>query len=300
MAHLGRGLAGLAPGRPTTAVVSVPVRDFAAAFAAAAAVLRCDELNAMAPDDVAAHIELLRKTPPRTPIKYFGPKDRVHDGRWCGFEVSPADGEERICFELRRGETRKLTIAHALKIRLTGESESGGTLQARTVRTSPLLQALVGGPAALSLATTKRCDVVLVGTLAALEQDMCEESLFPSGGPDEARSGVLQDLARVQQFREAHRFYRSAAISSSAEPASAHRELVPKVAVLDGGRAFLRYRHLWPSAHKLVVLDRSTISAEDASAELAQDMAYAAEDTELSWRLVVPDGIEFAAFTEAA
>lgn len=300
MAHLGRGLAGLPAGRPTTAVVSVPIRDFAAAFAVAAAVQRCDELSPMAPDDLAAHIEVLRNTPPKTPIRYFGPKDKVYDGRWCGFEASPIDGQELICFQLRRNETRKLQASHALKVRLAGEDETGETLQARTVRTSPLLRALIGDSAALTFATTKRCDVVLVSTLAAVEAEFCDEPLLPSGGPEEARSGVLQDVARVQQFRDAHRFNRAVAVPSSAEPTTAHRELVPKLAVLDGGRAFLRYRHLWPAAHKLVVLDRSTVSAEDACAELAQDMAYAQPDTELAWRLVIPDGIEFVAFAEAA
>jgi hypothetical protein len=259
--------------------------------------MRIDELHPMLEDSLANHIEVLRSASPGAPIKFLAPGDRVHDGRWRGIEVAGRDGEERVCFELRRNETRKLPIARALDVRLTGESNAGSRLQARTVRTSPLLRAIRGHAASVTFVTTARCDVVLVGTLAALEPEMTEEPLLPSGDESEFRGGVLQDIARVQQFRDGRRFHRAIAVPSLAEPSVELKGHDPKVVVMDGGRAFLRFRHMWPNAHRVVVLDRSTLSAEDAGPELAGEYAYAETNTALMERLRVPDGVEFVAYS---
>jgi hypothetical protein len=54
---------------------------------------------------------------------------------------------------------------------------------------------------------------------------------------------------------------------------------------------------MWPNAHRVVVLDRSTLSAEDAGPELAGEYAYAETNTALMERLRVPDGVEFVAYS---
>lgn len=297
IAHLGASLAG-SDAAPTTVALSVPVRDFVAVLAATAAVIRRDQIAPMAPDDLTSHIATLRETPIGAPIKYLAPKDKVHDGRWQGFEISPFDRTERLCFELRRKETRKLAVTQALNIRLTGETQANGQLQARTISTPPLLRAVRGESAAVTFVTTYRCDVMLVGTLSVLEAEMTQERFYADGVID-SPSGVLQDLARVQQYRDAKRFYRCVTLASASEAARAQMEAKPCLVVYDGARAFLRYRHLWALSHRLVVLDRSAASSEDAADELAQDYAYSQGDSPLLQRFVIPAGFEAVAYEGA-
>src|SRR4051812_44604803 len=67
--------------------VTVPVRGFSAAFAAAAAVVCRDELEPMSPSDLDAHIARLREAPVGAPVKFHTPA-RILDGRWLGIDSS--------------------------------------------------------------------------------------------------------------------------------------------------------------------------------------------------------------------
>ena len=298
MAHVGRGLAE-AELRRVIVALSVPARDFAAVFAAAAAVLRRDELEPMAPNDLDEHVRALRATPLGAPVKYLGPKDRVHDGRWAGIQRSGAGGEEMLCLELARGETRKLRLNRALAIHLTGENSARGKLRAKVVAVAPLLRATRGDAPAITMVTTARCDILIVGTLTLLEQELTNERLFVSDQRDDRCEGVLQNLVRAHGLSDARRFFRSVLVASSSGPSAEQRALHPHLVIYDGGRAFIRWRHLWDDANKLVILDRSSSSAEEAGDELAGAFGYRSADARVLDGLAVPAGVEAIAFEAA-
>jgi len=296
MAVLGGALAG-AGDEPVTVAISVPTRDYAAALAGTAAVLRRDELAPMAPDDLGMHLATLRDTPCGTPVKYLGPKQKVYDGRWVGIVAAPTGSGELLAFELARGETRKLPLDRALSIHLTGETTDAGQLRAKQIAAPCLLCAIRGDRAAVTYVTTARCDVLTVGTLSLLERELTGERFTAHDAATGASAGgVLQDLARARQLPSAGRFFRSALVPSASSPTPEVQSLRPSVVVYDGGRAYLRLRHAWPSAHKLVILDRSAPSSDEAAAELAEAFAYRSAGADVLGLVRVPPGIEALAF----
>jgi hypothetical protein len=72
------------------------------------------------------------------------------------------------------------------------------------------------------------------------------------------------------------------------------------VVVLDGGRAYLRWRHLWPTARQLVIIDRSRPSADEAAFELSTAFAERKADSPLLFDLDVPTGVEAVSFERQA
>lgn len=201
-----------------------------------------------------------------------------------------------LCVELAKGETRKLRLDRALAIHLTGENSASGKLRAKIISVAPLLRAIRGDVPAVTFVTTARCDVLIVGTLSLLERELTNERLFASSRTDDPCHGVLQDLARVHGLADARRFFRSVIVPSSAGPSAEHQALKPRLVIYDGGRAFVRWRHLWDGAHKLIILDRSSASAEEAADELAASFAYRAADAGVLDGLSVPGGVEAMSF----
>ena len=62
--------------------------------------------------------------------------------------------------------------------------------------------------------------------------------------------------------------------------------------VFDGGRAYLRWRHLWPVARQLVIIDRSQPSADEAAYELSTAFAERTAECPLFTDVRIPAGIE--------
>jgi hypothetical protein len=295
VASLAAKLSSLPSDAPTTAVITVPTRDYAAALAAAAITIGRDELHPSAPGDLGEHLEVLLALPVGTPVQYREPNGKVFQGRWVGFGTG-TDGLERVSMELRKGERRSVLVANAVRIVPTGEAHVNGKLRVQNIETSSLLRGLRGDEAAVPFVTTARCEVIIVGVLSTLHEEMCEQSLFISSDADEPQTGYLQDLARVQQFAGATRYFRTVVVSASSKLDDDQRDLRPHVVIYDGGRMFLQCGHLWPGSHRMIILDRSLTSSEDAALEIGQDYGSRNGDSSVGEDLPVPNGIEFVAF----
>ncbi|HLH64161.1 MAG TPA: hypothetical protein VKV27_00520 [Solirubrobacteraceae bacterium] len=251
----------------------------------------------MAPDDLDLHLATLRETPPGTPIKYHA-KDQIYDGRWLG--ICEVDGIEMLTFETKQKVTRRLPLHMALSIRLTGETASTGMLRAKKLTASPLLRAMIGESRALTFMTTARADCLIVGTLNLLKEDLTSGTLFASGDPVDASGGTLQEIVRARELLGAKRYYRSIIVPSASGPGTDVREMQPHVVVFDGGRAYVRWRHVWPRARQLVIIDRSLPSAEEAADELSMAFAERKADSALLGKLKLPPAIEAVSFERHA
>lgn len=280
-----------------TVGVSVPTRGYAAAFAAAGVTIERDVLEPMAPNDLELHLATLRETASGTPIKYHA-QDQIYDGRWL--EIAQVGGEEMLCFETKQRVTRKLRLSAALSIRLTGETTSTGPLRAKRVKAPPLLEAILGESGALTFMTTARADCLLVGTQTLLEEDLTSSTFFATGDSADASGGTLQDVVRARELPGAHRYYRTVIVPSASGPSAETRSLLPQVIVFDGARAYVRWRHLWPAARQLVIIDRSSPSADEAAYELSMAFAERKADSPLLGDLRVPAGVEAISFERQA
>jgi hypothetical protein len=295
MARAGDLLAG-ADGRRLTIGLTVPARGFSAAFAACAVVLCRDLVEPMAPDDVDLHLTTLRETPPGTPVKFHA-NDQIHDGRWRG--IQEFDDAEMLCFETRK-MVRRLPLRSALKIRLTGETEPAAQLQARRVRPAPLLREMLGPSAAVTYVTTARADCLVVGTKNLLEEELTGERFFAGGSEYDTAGGILQDLARARDLAGTRRYYRTVIVPSTTGPSAEISGLTPPVVIFDGGRAYLRWRHVWPEARQLVIIDRSVSSAEEAAGELSMAFIERERESNLLRKVEVPESVEAIIFERSA
>lgn len=277
-----------------TVGLTVPARGFAAAISAAAFVLCRDRIDPMSPGELDEHLEALRSAAKGAAIKYHA-SGKVWDGRLVGFER--VGDEEKLCIETApKRMVRKLPLEFALSVHLTGETSAKAVLQSRKVDVDPLLAAIHSPQAALTYTTTARLDCVIVGTQAVLEDELTTQRFFASGRIDDARSSVLQQVVRARELAGSTRYFRTSLVPANSGPSQELRSSSPRIAIYDGGRGYLRWRHLWPEALQLVIVDRSAPSAEEAASELSMAFIDRADDSQLLEGLVAPDSIEAVAF----
>ncbi len=275
----------------TTVGLTLPARGFAAVLGAGAFVTEQERLHPMSPGDAEEHVALLRSCPSGTPIKYHA-GSKVWDGRFIGF--TDHEGEEKLYIETRNMK-RKLALSSALNIRLTGELVQSNALRSRKVALSPLLKSLLSPDAALTYVTTTRHDCIVVGTQSSLVGELTSQKFFASEGPN-GSGGVLQDIVRAREAPGARRYFRTVLVPSTTGPSAEERTFAPRLVVFDGGRAYLRWRHIWRNAHQLVLIDRSSASAEDAAGELSMAFIERTGETSILDRLAVPGSLEAIAF----
>ncbi len=291
IAECGRFLA-MSEGRAITIALTVPTRGFAASLAAAAVALTRDAREPMAPDDLELHVGILRNTPTGTPIKFHS-RDRIHDGRWI--DVTWVDDQEMLRFETGRGVTRKLPLQSALMIRPTGEATAAGQLRAKRVQLPILLQSTGNRSAALTYVTTARPDCVVVGTLTWLTEDLTAP-VFRLSKDTSQPASELQTLARARKVKGAGTYYRTVIAPSGSQPSSEVRQMKPAVVIFDGGRGYIRWRHIWPAARQLVILDRSESSSEEAANAVSEAFVNRVCSMALPDEVSVPDGVEAVCF----
>jgi hypothetical protein len=291
MARLGATLAEIDPAERRLVVgVTLPTRAYAAALAAAAHVLRRDQLAPMEPSDADAHFELLRALPEGTAVKLVQ-GGKVHDGRLLGIEVR--DGTEFLMVAGRRGMTRLLPKNVALSVRPADKpAAENGDLRSRRIAIPPLLAAFVDAPHAANYATQTRLDCVIAGTLTMATADLTAEEFTADSAPDSC--GCLQDLARVRGVAGASSASRAHLVAGGASEEDLPGE-VPWMVVFDGGRSYARLGHAWTASHHLVVIDRSQVSAEGAAEALNFAYFERSGECELT-RLPCPSSMELLAF----
>jgi hypothetical protein len=159
---------------------------------------------------------------------------------------------------------------------------------------------MIGESDALTFVTTSRADCLIVGTQTLLEADLTSEFFYAGDSIGDASGGQLQDLVRARDLAGARRYFRSIIVPSAVLVPPEIRDLRPHVVIFDGGRAYLRWRHLWPDSQQLVIIDRSMSNAEEAAGELSMAFAERTADSGLLGTLKVPPGIEAISFERKA
>ena len=269
MAELGDALARIDPRRRRIVVgVTVPARGYAAPLAAAAHVLRRNQLDPMEPSDAELHFEVLRAQPVDTPIKLIQ-GGRVHDGRLLG--VEEREGIELLMISTR-GMKRYLPKAVALSVSVADNTKVGTELRARRITVPPLLGAFLSDKEAAAFMTQTRLDCVIAGTLTQTVADLGDRTFTTDSGT--RTPGSLQELARAAGAPGTASASRSALVAGGASEEELP-DMTPHLVVFDGGRAYVRLSHAWPASHHLVVIDRSLASAEPA-AEAPQSRVFRA------------------------
>jgi hypothetical protein len=276
--------------------VSVPTRSFAAALAGAAAVVTSfNDDPTLGP--VADHFQHLASLPAGTAVTHRA-GNSIEQGTLLGVrdDVDPHDPRPRLKVQLAR-EIRYLPQDICHRIQVISDPGALTTRKRKLVRTPDFLSRAVAGVDVQALSATTRLDCVIVGVRSALEYDLVTES-FASGAGPAHYEGNLQGILRARQFGSANDPYRSAVVSSSADADDGRPAGLPAAVVFDGSSAFNNWRSSWPGSNWLVVLDRSSRSADDGAATIAQCFARRLHESGVLAGTEVPPGIEMVTYLE--
>ena len=285
--------ASLDPAQRLVMAISVPVRDFAAAFVAAGATASL--YRAWAPEDAASHFEKLAKVPAGTYVAYKAEKG-LKSGILDGIKREK-DGELYVSIGggkyLRRwnmcGEIHPLSPGEAPWPGKKRISEAGEFVQAAL------------GVAADNYALSSSVTCLLVGPKAKLIDELTGQRFAagPRSGTSPRPEGTLQDLLRCRAAGGgAGSLFRTDIAGAQAPVSEQLGGLEPGAVVLDGPSAFLRWRHEFRSAPLIAILDRTAPGSSAAADAFIGDRAKSLRDTDAGLAGPVPSGVEVLAFVE--
>lgn len=277
----------------------LPTRAYAAVFCALGVVLR--RLTVPIPTDVAAHFARLRELPSGTSVTFRtkGAQSRF-PGLLLGCESSC--GVDFVVIQPSRGPaTIKVASTSALDVMPSdrGMKELPEQPVCRAVRGyGPLVRALVPVNLAWQFLVASRLDSVIVGSEATLREEITgTEFSLPSAGT--GIEGSAQEILRVRRFVADEGTHRSDVISSTGTRQEEARSVTPAVAIFDGAKSLLRWGSLWPSASRVVLLERTDSRLRDATEEIDRlhlsQRAIAAEAL-----LGTPPGVEGIRFGDGS
>lgn len=140
---------------------------------------------------------------------------------------------------------------------------------------------------------------LLVGKPRLIEEEATSTSFldYTTHGRHE---GTLQELIRIKRIQAETSPFRSATVTDTPRISRSSFSHCPFVVIFDGARGFLNRRDEWPSAHRIVLLDRTDPLCDDAASLLNQLSLYrSTEENTGILELPLPVGVELLTFKEA-
>lgn len=273
-----------ASGRRTVAGLAVPVRSYAAAFAAAG-VVRARSAVPVSPSDPYEYFRWLATIPAGTPVTLVnGTKE--YKGVFLGCEhasYGPLAGVqvEKTSKNKTGGLSRWFPPETSTCIRLSDKEISAAKLPNKQggksvpskqdiVSKNRFAQHFLGTTDAYEFVTSSRLECVIVGHTGLLRQEI-KETVLASRPPQVAEfvQGTLQDVIRVRKFSGANDKYRTSVVYANGKALPEHfGDPGPAVVVFDGAAGFIRWRGHFRSSNWIVAIARPGRLADDAASLL--------------------------------
>jgi hypothetical protein len=274
--------------------LSVPTRSFAAALAAAAAV-GASFLEVPTERDSAAHFRYLAAQDPGTAVTHLR-GDSLEQGTLLGVRDGTVDGKPRLEVKLHQ-ETILLPEKLCDRIQVIADPGALSTRPRKLVRAPEFLERALPGANIPSLSAITRADCVVVGVKRLLEYEFTAER-FAVLEDEIPYEGHLQSIVRAREFGGQNDPYRSMVIAASADGDAQLPVSPPRTAVFDGAPAFTNWRSAFPSSNWVVIIDRSSPSAETGAAAINQTYAMRAAEASELFEFPVPAGVEVLAYVD--
>lgn len=269
--HLGR--TSTAAGRIVVAV-AVPIRAFAAVLSATAVVL-ARASGEEAGDDPEKHFERLSALGLGTPVNL---ERNSKQYRGVLSRIDTMLGEQYLRIQLQDqeagGEAHYVPARDSLRITPAHGIATPLPLQARgmaSVTRRNFVRSLIKADRIRGFGRETRLECVLVGRQSILREEIIGTPLVAQTDATSSTAGKFNDLLRVRQLLFPGRSYKTELLSSSAKRVGVQEDLVPHVALFDGAPAFIKWHHLWPESHVLVLLDKTEPRYTEAVTILNQD-----------------------------
>ena len=276
-------------------VLALPTRAFAAAFAAAGAVVA--SFQRVPPErNLTEHFEYLASLPGGTPVTLHERNSMVQ-GRLLGASEDSFDGRRRLKIQLPN-EIRRLEARTCAKVQVIQDPGALSTRRRKLVHAPRFLSFAAHGVETTTFCTTTRLDCVIIGPKNTLKYELAGEK-FAAGPPERPYGGTLQEIARTREFARQNDPYRSVVLSAT--PDSTQHDsstAAPPLVIFDGAVAFNNWRSRWRASNWLIVLDRSSSSAGDEAASVNAAYATRIRDSSLLSSVPVPRAVESVCYLE--
>jgi len=301
LVELGFRLAGEEdPGKRTTCILAVPTRSYAATFAAAGAI-ESMLVGGVDLPNAREHFEALTKLREGDPLRFnLGGKSF----RAC-FKgvVTLNDGRHAIRVQTQKRHGRAYLVTEDNSHQVYSETATDWELPkqqpGRNIQWKPRFLEAVLGNRYQELVSRSNIEVVIIGRLATLSQELTD-TLFVTGGSSVTEAATLQEILRVKRLLPVSQPYRSEIYSSMREE-DGYQSVAepPKLAIFDGAQGFLKSRHHWRATNWLVLLDRTEPQFEVAVIEANSEYVRRLSSPEKITVPKVPKGLELMLYQES-
>ena len=280
-------------GRRLVVGLSLPARDFGAAFCAVGAVQA--NYRSRAIEDPRAHFEWLLSLEHGTRLRYTdGNKLKSGNlaGKWFGLGHDWLEIQTTNDAPIYKRRWDKCGDIYPVE-------EEQDFYRPRALQTNPaFVAAAAPGIDTRDFASHTEMECLLVGEKTKLGRDLEGQQFLAA---DSAIVGVLNDLVRCDGFEaNANDHDRAVLVSAFDEVGIAKlKRKTPPIVIFDGPTAFLRTRANWRTSNWIVVLDRTSSSALDSGVAFNNELAKSFGVLQLGLG-AVPPGVEIRAFEAKA
>ena len=326
--HVGAAIPCASPSdRRLVLALALPTRAYASALIATGLVIGRlnNEAGAQSEEE---HIEMLRGLETGTPViihddmtktrgLFMGVKDNYYDGKtYVGVRVQePTDKAGELIRWLPQRSAKKVAVL---------EASTAGTLRLPRGSKSVALvknQAFVSHFLSLNaqrvIATKSHTDCIIVGQVNLFRQEALETVLGVRregcrAGKDRFERthglvgvltrfarGRLQDVVRVHRFCRNEEPFRSKIVPSTGTDPIGVEDREGLTVLFDGAAGFLRWRHHWPKAHSVLLLERTDPYFIDAVNLINQGFVNRVDEGESQYVAHLPAGAEATAYWES-
>jgi len=168
----------------------------------------------------------------------------------------------------------------------------------RIVRRVDFLDAVYDGAIPKDFGTKSRLDAVIVGSVARLQTEIVNTQICVKLPTGHSIDGKFQDLLRTRRIAP-DRPFRSELVSDISPDLDCKLRTEDSVVIFDGARAFINQRDEFKACTRIVVLDRTTQSFQDAVDILNQQYVNrVTEFPRFQNTPGIPWGMELMAFEE--
>jgi hypothetical protein len=295
LVRLGRHVAlNRVPGRRLVVGVTLPSRDFAAAFAAlgvTAAVYQDPEEQ-----DPRVNFERIAAMPRGTAIR-FRRERFLCAGTLQG--TKPINGVDHLQY-YDGTSLCSLPWQKCNSVEVLDPSES--FVRRRLLAPNADFVNGVLGVDPLSHASVTSLDCLLVGVKELLRADLLDEQFLARPHEGATSRGTLQDLLRCDAFEmNANDHDRTAVLASSADEVPKRLlQATPPVIVFDGPQGFIRTRNYWQQSAWIMLLDRTLPGASTGADAFNQERSLSLEDADFGALGAPPSAIEVHGYWETA
>ncbi len=268
LVRLGAHIAGKSavPYGPSTLVIVLPTRSFAAALCAVGAVLR--RLAAAPKADPVGRFALLQTLQAGTMVSF-----RTKTGsRFLGMLIRCED--DTVVVKPSVGATFFIHKRFAHDIDILGPLSS--SLPEHATSKSPpeygaFLPTLLGRELLSSFQGSSRINCGIVGTEVTLRAEIQNTRLGLAARDGEIVEGTMQEILRVRRFSSHSTVFFSDVFSTAGNRRKEMWSEPPQVAIFDGAKSFLRHGATWPATNRIILLDRTDRRLTDALAEVNRE-----------------------------